>query len=76
MLKPWPKFIGENSGEAFSTEALAEKVNAEIFPPFPSFIPHPPSPIHAYNPATDTMIGFYAILQIHQYLTHKNLIRL
>ena len=42
----------------------------------PSTITHPPSPIHAHNPATDTMIGFYAILQIHQYLTHKNLIRL
>ncbi len=42
----------------------------------PSTITHPPSPIHAHNPATDTMIGFYAILQIHQYLTHKNLILL
>ena len=42
----------------------------------PSTITHPSSPIHAHNPATDTMIGFYAILQIHHYLTHKNLIRL
>lgn len=42
----------------------------------PSTITHPPSPIHAHNPATDTMIGFYAILKIHHYLTHKNLIRL
>ena len=46
----------------------------------PSTITHPPSSIHAHNPTTDTMIGFYAILQIHYYihyyLTHKNLIRL